>query len=79
MKRLVVVLTAAIGVALPSQAGAAGTLDQQQTTVTGTAAIVGAGSGCCMPISRAQTFTSGLSGGLDQVDLVLSQAGVSGR
>ena len=78
MKRLVVVLTAAIFVALPAQAGAVGTLDQQQTTVTSAVAIVGAGSACCLPLSRAQTFTSQLSGGLDRVDLFLSQDGVSG-
>jgi hypothetical protein len=49
-------------------AALAGTLDQQQTNVTTKKFIGGAPS----PSSVAQTFTAGLSGGLDQVDLNLA-------
>jgi hypothetical protein len=42
----------------------AGTLDQQQTASTST-------NGVCSGTSYAQSFTAGLSGGLDQVDLNL--------
>jgi len=45
----------------------AGTLDQQQTTATGPDAEVYSNE------AWAQTFTAGLSGGLDQVDLNLAQ------
>jgi hypothetical protein len=49
-------------------ASLAGTLDQQQT-VSDTTAVIHSGS------STAQTFTAGLSGGVDQVDLKLAASG----
>jgi hypothetical protein len=45
LKRLIVALTAALCVALPATAGAAGTLDQQQTTANTLLGIDGSGSG----------------------------------
>ena len=69
-KVLTVVLAAACAgcVALPG-AAAAGTLDQQQPN----------GGGVSLQLtstqSLAQTFTAGLTGGLDQVDLKLSKTG----
>lgn len=66
MRRLVVVLPVAVSVAMPEPAGATGTLDQQQTIAEGVARIFGG-------LSRAQTFTPALSGGLDQVDLHLGR------
>ncbi|MGE5747161.1 MAG: choice-of-anchor R domain-containing protein [Solirubrobacterales bacterium] len=50
-------------------AALAGTLDQQQTDHAGTTANIQSAS------SWAQTFTAGLSGGLDQVDLYLGSFG----
>lgn len=50
-------------------AASAGTLDQQQPTAGDPAGIVGPSSSS--PQSLAQTFTAGLSGLLDQVDLFL--------
>ena len=54
---------------VPSVASA-GTLDQQQTDTSGPSPgyVVGPMSG---PSSSAETFTAGLSGALDQVDMVL--------
>jgi len=49
-------------------ASLAGTLDQQQT-VSDTTAVIHSGS------TTAQTFTAGLSGGVDQVDLKLAASG----
>jgi hypothetical protein len=62
----------ALGVLALAPAGAwAGTLDQQQTSfAAGGAGIVGPE---LTPASRAQTFTAGLSGELDRVDLALAQ------
>jgi hypothetical protein len=58
------VLLVSVGVVAPGVAGA-GTLDQQHTgSVVGRAPIFG-------EASQAQTFTAGLSGHLDQVDLFL--------
>jgi hypothetical protein len=71
MRRLMVVLAIAVCVGMPAPAGATGTLDQQQTIAEGLAQIFGG-------LSRAQTFTPALSGGLDQVDLYLGQDGGSG-
>jgi RTX calcium-binding nonapeptide repeat (4 copies) len=53
-------------------AALAGTLDQQQTDYAGTTANIQSTS------SFAQTFTAGLSGGLDQVDLYLGSFGAPG-
>src|SRR5262245_24700058 len=55
---------------LAPAAAAAGTLDQQQT-IGGAAGLQINGSQ-----SLAQTFTAGLSGGLDQVDLSLQKGGM---
>ena len=49
----------------PTSASAMGTLDQAQTTTTQTAMSVGGSSWV------AQTFTAGITGSLDQVDLFL--------
>jgi hypothetical protein len=68
--RLTIVLAAAVCVALPAQAATAGTLDQQQTVVSNSAFVWGPGA---VPFSAAQTFTAGLTGGVDQVDLALGQ------
>jgi hypothetical protein len=50
-------------------AALAGTLDQQQTNTSGGTATIDSGE------TSAQTFTAGLSGGIDQVDLYLETAG----
>jgi hypothetical protein len=50
---------------------AAGTLDQQQTTQT-FAALSGSGA------TFSQSFTAGLTGNLDQVDLAIGSNGVAG-
>jgi hypothetical protein len=51
----------------------AGTLDQQQTNSSGPAQGVNSSG---FPISAAQTFTAGITGELDQVDLSLAKNGV---
>jgi hypothetical protein len=71
--RLTLVLTAALCVGLPAQA-AAGTLDQQQTVINNSAFVWGPSG---VPFSAAQSFTAGLTGGVDQVDLALGQLGPS--
>ena len=68
--RRVLVLTAAVSAALflgTAASASAGTLDQQQT------AYDNAALGPSQTQSDAQTFTAGLTGGLDQVDLVLAR------
>ena len=67
---LMIALPAALaaGVFAPGSA-LAGTLDQQQTSADVNGAAVSNG------LSLAQTFTAGISGGLDQVDLWLQQSG----
>ena len=73
MKRLIVVLTAAVGMAVPASAAARQehTLDQQQLVSTHLAEID-------RSFSWAQGFTAGLSGWLDQVDLYLSSRATGG-
>jgi hypothetical protein len=65
MKRFVVALTALASLAVPAPADAGGTLDQSQTALT-----------CCQYVYGsaylAQSFTAGLSGQLDQVDVFLT-------
>jgi len=65
----------ALGVLALAPAGAwAQTLDQQQPSfAAGSQRITGPSRG---PDSLAQTFTAGLSGGLDRVDLALAQASI---
>lgn len=68
MRKVLVVLAAAVSAALPLGAAAsasADTLDQQQT-----ASDSNAGIGSSQSV--AQTFTAGISGGLDRVDLLLN-------
>jgi hypothetical protein len=66
--KLALALTVACAVCLVVPGAAlAGTLDQQQTGATGPQAEVYSNQ------NWAQTFTAGLSGGLDQVDLNLAQ------
>jgi hypothetical protein len=71
MRRLIAVLTAAVCVALPASASA-GTLDQQQTDVSGGMAVIVVDPSSITQ-SLAQTFTAGSSGALDQVDLHLGR------
>jgi hypothetical protein len=59
------------GAALTPAAAAAGTLDQFQTNNSGGSFNLSSDQ------SLAQTFTAGLTGGLDQVDLYLERAGVT--
>lgn len=62
-------LAGVLGLMLVPGVASAGTLDQQQTSASsGGSNIDGPGGG---GLSKAQTFTAGLSGGLDQVDLHL--------
>jgi hypothetical protein len=58
--------------AIPA-AALAGTPDQEQTNSSGAAMGVNSGG---FPISAAQTFTAGITGELDQVDLSLAKNGV---
>jgi hypothetical protein len=67
---LICAACAALQLGLVSSASA-GTLDQQQENQTAAPALFGAGS----PQSLAQTFTAGITGGLDQVDLMLEKLG----
>ena len=69
---VVAALSLAVGVAPAS----AGTLDQQQTSVSNASPILGPNS--VPPQSLAQTFTPALSGGLDQVDLYLGRFSPTG-
>jgi hypothetical protein len=70
MRRVLLVLTAALSAAIflgAAASASAGTLDQQQTAYDNSAL------GPSQTQSDAQTFTAGLTGGLDQVDLVLAR------
>jgi hypothetical protein len=69
---IAVVAASASYLAVPG-AALAGTLDQQQTDSSGAAQGVNASG---FPISAAQTFTAGITGDLDQVDLSLAKNGV---
>ena len=64
------VLVVALQVAVP--AAGAGTLDQSQPVIGNGLAFVSSN------VSTGQTFTSGLTGRLDQVDLAVSRAGAPG-
>jgi hypothetical protein len=74
MTRLQVVLSLFVFVVLvaPGAANATGTLDQQQTSEETAYAVSGPGFA---PSSNAQTFTAGLSGQLDEVELWLLEDG----
>jgi Bacterial Ig-like domain (group 1) len=72
--KLLATILAVLGAGLalaPAAANATGTLDQQQTDTSGGAELIGD----LGHISAAQTFTAGLSGALDQVDLFLLKSG----
>jgi hypothetical protein len=72
-KRLILISAACAALQLGLAASAsAGTLDQQQTTQDAAPALFGSADG---PQSLAQTFTAGITGGLDQVDLMLQKLG----
>lgn len=75
MRRVLVVgLALAVSAALLLAAAAsasAGTLDQSQTDGSSTLVPIGGSSSFANVESAAQTFTAGLSGNLDQVDLDL--------
>jgi hypothetical protein len=67
-------VVAALGLAVAAPPATAGTLDQQQTTFDNASGIDGPGPpGGPEGFSVAQTFTAGLSGWLDQVDLLLAR------
>ena len=66
-----VAAVAALSLAVAVAPASAGTLDQEQTTFNNLAVIQG--SDAPPPQSLAQTFTAGLSGALDQVDLYLGK------
>jgi hypothetical protein len=71
LRRLSVALVALGVLALAPAAAFAGTLDQQQPSfAAGGGPIAGPG---LQPQSKAQTFTAGLSGALDRIDLALAQ------
>jgi hypothetical protein len=69
---IAVAVASASCLAVPG-AALAGTLDQQQTDISG--AGQGVNNNGVLSISAAQTFTAGISGGLDQVDLSLAKNG----
>ena len=69
---LVAVAAAALFLTVAAPASA-GTLDQQQTTADASPGLFGSGP----PQSRAQTFTAGITGKLDQVDLFLNKIGTT--
>ncbi len=72
--RVGVTLALLILFATPATAGAAGTLDQSNTAPLLSAAF-GMGTANGSESRTAQTFTAGLSGGLDQVDLQVGKFG----
>src|SRR5919109_4396895 len=73
--RLLLLALVALGVLALAPAGAfAGTLDQQQTSFTSSDIIAGPEPSPDSARSAAQTFTPGLSGQLDQVDLPLAKS-----
>jgi hypothetical protein len=69
--------TAVAALALAPAAGATGTLDQQQTTTQVLYSLIAGPDASA--VSQAQTFTAGLTGGLDQADLFLEEAQPSGN
>jgi hypothetical protein len=70
MKKHLILICAACALQLGLVSSAsAGTLDQHQENQTAAPALFGGGS----PQSLAQTFTAGITGGLDQVDLMLQK------
>jgi hypothetical protein len=71
-RSLSILLAALCLLALVPAAARAGTLDQSQTDTDGSSATIGG------TFSWAQTFTAGISGQLDQVDLLLRRIGDPG-
>jgi hypothetical protein len=74
---LAVTATALLALAMPAATLAAGTLDQSQTLFGSLRSLIGIYPGGA-PATYAQTFTSGLSGTLDRVDLPLRVVGNPG-
>jgi hypothetical protein len=68
-RTFLITAVAAVAALIPAASASAGTLDQQQTLSNFGGLQVSTGN------SKAQTFTPGLTGLLDQVDLALSGAG----
>ena len=60
---MIVPLAAALTLAIPATANAQGVLDQSQTTFTTGSHLT------CPDVSLAQTFTAGIDGGMDRVDV----------
>ena len=72
MRRLLLPLTAAAALALPAPAMAVGALDQSQDGgFAGSNVVWGS-------VQGAQSFTAGISGDLDQVDVLLARSGSPG-
>jgi len=65
-RAFLITAVAAVAALIPAASASAGTLDQQQTLLTFGGLQVDSTN------SKAQTFTAGLTGQLDQVDLALS-------
>jgi hypothetical protein len=63
---------------VPGVARASGTLDQSQTDTSGGSVPITGPNFLTGPASEAQTFTAGLTGGLDRVDLHLLGVSVTG-
>ena len=72
MRRLLLPLTAAAALAIPAPAMAVGALDQSQDGgFAGSNVVWGS-------VQAAQSFTAGISGDLDQVDVLLARSGSPG-
>ena len=72
MRKSLLLFTAAAVLAIPAPAGATGTLDQsQEGAVAGSNVVWGS-------VRAAQSFTAGIGGDLDQVDLLLARSGSPG-
>jgi hypothetical protein len=65
-------VVAAVGLLIVPSASATGTIDQSQTTTSGLSVTTAASQW------TAQTFTAGITGNLDQVDLFLFRVGSAG-
>ncbi len=70
-RTFLITAVAAAAALIPAAGASAGTLDQQQTISNFGGLQVDSGN------SKAQTFTAGITGQLDQVDLALSGMGVT--
>jgi hypothetical protein len=74
----VVVLVCVLAFAAAPAVAHAGTLDQSQTATDGSAVVFGSRLEPPTTVLAAQTFTAGLSGGLDRVDVLLDRGCTTG-